>query len=183
MEMDDVMMDDKALAEKDRSKFAIFRDLDAPSLDETGMMETKLSSEAVAGSTKLVEAGVLAGSVVRQLFRHSGEDGFSLVHVWFKPHYHLPRHSHDADCLYYVLSGEVIMGGQVLRAGDGFYIPLDQTYGYRAGPEGVEVLEFRHSTSFDIKIDEKPEVFARILDTVKENCDQWANETVPPSRR
>jgi quercetin dioxygenase-like cupin family protein len=183
MEMDDVMTDDKALAERDRSKFAIFRDLDAPSLDETGMMETKLSPEAVAGSTQLVEAGVLAGSVVRQLFRHSGEDGFSLVHVWFKPHYHLPRHSHDADCLYYVLSGEVIMGSQVLGAGDGFYIPLDQTYGYRAGPEGVEVLEFRHSTSFDIKIDEKPDVFARILETVKENRGQWTNETVPPSRR
>lgn len=181
--MDDVMTDENALAQKDRSKFAIFRDHDAPSLDETGMMHAKLTPEAVAGSTQLVEAGVLAGSVVRQLFRHTGEDGFSLVHVWFKPHYHLPRHSHDADCLYYVLSGKVIMGSQVLGPGDGFYVPLDQSYGYRAGAEGVEVLEFRHSTSFDIKIDEKPEVFARILETVEKNRDQWANERVPPSRR
>lgn len=181
--MDEVLTDEKPLAEKDRSRFAIFRDLDAPSLDETGMMQAHLTQEAIVGSTQLVEEGVLTGSVVRQLFRHAGEDGFSLVHVWFKPNYHLPRHSHDADCLYYVLSGEVIMGSQVLRAGDGFYIPLDQSYGYRAGPEGVEVLEFRHSTSFDIKIDEKPEVFARIVETVQENRDAWAKETVPPSRR
>jgi quercetin dioxygenase-like cupin family protein len=181
--MDDVMTDETSPVEKDRSRFAIFRDRDAPSLDETGMMQAKLTPEAVAGSTQLVEAGVLAGSEVRQLFRHAGDDGFSLVHVWFKPHYHLPRHSHDADCLYYVISGEVVMGSQVLGAGDGFYIPQDQSYGYRAGPDGVEVLEFRHSTSFDIKIDEKPEVFARILETVKEHREQWADETVPPSRR
>jgi quercetin dioxygenase-like cupin family protein len=181
--MADVMSHDRTQSEKDRSRFAIFRDADAPSLDETGMMQAKLSEEAVSGSTGLVEAGVLDGSVVRQLFRHSGEGGFSLVYAWFKPNYHLPRHSHDADCLYYVLSGEVTMGSQVMKAGDGFYVPLDQSYGYRAGPDGVEILEFRHSTSFDIKIDEKPEVFARILETVKENRAQWAAETVPPSRR
>ena len=50
------------------------------------------------------------------------------------------------------------MGSQVLDAGDGFYIPGDHAYGYRAGPEGAEVLEFRHATSFDIKLDEKAEV-------------------------
>jgi quercetin dioxygenase-like cupin family protein len=181
--MSDVMTGEESQVEKDRSRFAIFRDRDAPSLDETGMMQAKLSEEAKTGSTQLVESGVLDGSVVRQLFRHAGEDGFSLVHVWFKPNYHLPRHSHDADCLYYVLSGEVIMGSQVLAAGDGFYVPLDQSYGYRAGPEGVEVLEFRHSTSFDIRIDEKPEVFGRILQTVKDNRTKWAADTVPPSRR
>ena len=181
--MDEEITDKRSLAEKDRSGFAIFRGLDAPLLDETGMMKAKLSPDAIAGSTQLMEGGVQDGSVVRRLFSHAGEDGFSLVHVWFKANYHLARHSHDADCLYYVLSGEVIMGSQVLRAGDGFYIPLDQSYGYRAGSGGVEVLEFRHATSFDIKIDEKPEVFARILQTVKVNHDQWASETVPPSRR
>jgi hypothetical protein len=56
-------------------------------------------------------------------------------------------------------------------------------YGYRAGPEGAEVLEFRHATEFDIKLDEKPEVFDRIAETVKENRDQWAADSVRPSRR
>ena len=181
--MDDVMSTEAAPKAKDRSRFAIFYERDAPALDETGMMEYKSTEEATAGSQKLLDAGVLEGSVITQLFRHSGENGFSLVYVWFKPNYHLPRHSHNVDCLYYVLGGQVLMGSQVLGAGDGFYIPGDQVYGYRAGPEGAEVLEFRHATSFDIKLDEKPEVFDRILETVKANRDQWAVDSLPPSRR
>jgi hypothetical protein len=70
-----------------------------------------------------------------------------------------------------------------LGVGDGFYIPGDQVYGYRAGPEGAEVLEFRHATSFDIKLDEKPAVFDRIAETVEENRDQWVRDLTPPSRR
>ena len=181
--MDDVMSTDTAPKAKDRSRFAIFYERDAPPLEETGMMEYKSTEEATVGSQRLLDAGVMEGSVITQLFRHSGENGFSLVYVWFKPNYHLPRHSHDVDCLYYVLGGQVIMGSQVLEVGDGFYIPGDHAYGYRAGPEGAEVLEFRHATSFDIKLDEKPEVFDRILDTVKVNHDRWAADSLPPSRR
>jgi hypothetical protein len=181
--MDDVMSTETAPKAKDRSRFAIFHERGAPSLDETGMMEYKSTEGAAAGSQRLVEAGVLDGSVVTQLFRHTGENGFSLVYAWFKPNYHLPRHSHSVDCLYYIVGGEVIMGSQVLGVGDGFYVPGDQAYGYRAGPDGAEVLEFRHATSFDIKLDEKPEVFDRILETVKANRDQWAEDSVPPSRR
>jgi hypothetical protein len=181
--MDDVMITEVVPKAKDRSRFAIFFEQGAPSLDETGMMEYKATKEAGAGSQKLLDAGVLDGSVITQLFRHAGEDGFSLVHVWFKANYHLPRHSHNVDCLYYIVGGQVIMGSQVLGVGDGFYIPGDQVYGYRAGPDGAEVLEFRHATSFDIKVDEKPEVFDRIAETVKENRAQWAAESVPPSRR
>ena len=180
--MDDVM-NEVAPKARDRSRFAIFYERGAPSLDETGMMEYKSTKEVVAGSQKLLDAGVLDGSVITQLFRHSGDSGFSLVHVWFKANYHLPRHSHNVDCLYYIVGGQVIMGSQVLGVGDGFYIPGDQVYGYRAGPEGAEVLEFRHATSFDIKVDEKPEVFDRIAETVRENRDQWVRESVPPSRR
>jgi mannose-6-phosphate isomerase-like protein (cupin superfamily) len=181
--MDDVMSAEAAPKAKDRSRFAIFYERDAPSLDETGMMEYRSSEATAEGSQKLVEAGVLNGSAITQLFRHSGENGFSLVHVWFKANYHLPRHSHNVDCLYYIVGGQVIMGRQVLGVGDGFYIPEDHAYGYRAGPKGAEVLEFRHATSFDIKLDEKPEVFDRILKTVEENRDQWAADSVPPSRR
>jgi len=181
--MDDVMSAEVAPKAKDRSRFGIFYERDAPSLDETGMMEYKSTEDAAAGSHKLLDAGVMSGSVITQLFRHSGEDGFSLVHVWFKANYHLPRHSHNVDCLYYVVGGQVLMGNHVLGVGDGFYIPCDQAYGYRAGPEGAEVLEFRHATSFDIKLDEKPTVFDRIAETVKENRDQWVRDVTPPSRR
>ncbi len=38
---------------------------------------------------------------------------------------------------------------------DGFFVPADQPYGYRAGAEGVVLLEFRQSTAFDTKFHEK----------------------------
>jgi quercetin dioxygenase-like cupin family protein len=84
--------------------------------------------------------GLSAKVLVRQ---RPEEGGFSLLYLWFKPHYPLTRHSHDCDCMYYVISGSLIMGRQVLRAGDSFFVPADAPYQYDAGPEGVEVLEVR----------------------------------------
>ena len=43
---------------------------------------------------------ILLGNHDAVLFRGEGEDGFSLVKAWFAPHYVLPRHTHDGDCLY-----------------------------------------------------------------------------------
>ena len=70
----------------------------------------------------------------------------SLVHAWFGPGYRLPRHTHSADCLYYVISGSAVLGNHTLRAGDGFFVPANAPYQYDAGPEGVEVLEIRGAT-------------------------------------
>jgi mannose-6-phosphate isomerase-like protein (cupin superfamily) len=167
----------------DRSRFSIFRRRDARRLTETGMMAHVPDAEMDAASGRLVEAGILDGLEITQLFRHGGNDGFSLVHVWFKPNFHLPRHSHDADCLYYVLSGQVIMGSQEIGAGEGFYVPAGQSYGYRAGPGGVEVLEFRHATSFDIRLAERPDVFEQIAGAVRKNRGGWAEERRRPSER
>src|SRR3546814_11989990 len=71
----------------------------------------------------------------------------SLTYVWFKSDYLLPRHSHDTDCLYYVMAGELLIGRQVLRKGDGMFIPAGAGYAYQAGAKGVEVLEFRSATT------------------------------------
>lgn len=52
--------------------------------------------------------------------------------------------------------------------------PADQLYAYRAGPDGVEVLEFRHATSFDMQIaDKKPERWVSIMDAAAENKEAW----------
>ena len=40
--------------------------------------------------------------------------GFGLTHVWFKEGYALPLHSHDCDCLYYVIAGSLKMGTEEL---------------------------------------------------------------------
>lgn len=120
--------------------------------------------------------GALSGSELRVLVRQDpDEGGFSLVHIWFKPDYPLPRHVHDVDCLYYVISGTLHMGSQTLQAGDSFFVPAGAPYGYYAGSTGVEVLEIRHGVSaFDISIlDAAPAQWQKMLETLKEHDSAW----------
>ena len=69
----------------------------------------------------------------------------SLSHNWFGPNFPLFRHSHPrfGDCLYYVLGGELEMGNRKLGRGSTIFLPNGQPYKFTAGPDGVEVLEFR----------------------------------------
>src|SRR5262249_45229063 len=70
---------------------------------------------------------------------------------------------------------EAHMGSRVLRPGDGFFVAAEAPYTYTAGPQGVEVLEFRHATSFDIKIRDKTlEQWKPIIEAVKANGERWA---------
>ncbi len=108
----------------------------------------------------------------------------SLLHVWFKSGYVLPFHSHSTDCLYYVMGGELRMGSHVLRKGDGMFVPADHGYGYEAGPEGVELLEFRNATHFNLFFrGNTPQRWEQIGDVYREREAIWREETVPPSDR
>lgn len=124
------------------------------------------------------------GNSVTPLFWQGGENGMSLVHAWFGPNFPLFRHSHPAhgDCLYYVVAGEAILGRRRLKAGSTFFIPNGMPYKYRAGPAGVEVLEFRagggdpdapgmqlHETSLD--------AIQRLIDIADENRASWQAPT------
>jgi hypothetical protein len=60
-------------------------------------------------------APLQAGAVVKALFHEDRPGGFRLVHASFGPGYRLPRHTHSADCLYYVVSGEAIMRNRTDR--------------------------------------------------------------------
>lgn len=134
----------------------------------------------------LAEAGVKPGVGEKNLllFSEAGETGLSLVYVWFKSHYVLPPHSHDCDCLYYVLDGELRIGSRVLHQGDGLFVPAEHIYSYEAGPQGVEVLEFRNATRFNIALSgRKPERWERILKVFGERAEVWQQETTPPSQR
>ena len=75
-----------------------------------------------AGLQGMIAEGLLEGADAKALY-DSEAAGISLVHNWYKANYPLPRHSHNADCLYYIISGEARMGDEVLRAGDGFSCP------------------------------------------------------------
>lgn len=163
----------------------IYRAADAVDLMATDFMAAPTMSEETRVSLgEAVAAGSGTGASVKVLLRQSDDEGgFSLLHIWFKADYPLPRHSHDADCLYYVISGSAVMGSQTLRAGDSFFVPADAPYVYSAGPDGVEVLEIRHGVArFDMKIpDASPQRWQAMVETTRANREQWVAATTSPT--
>lgn len=159
-------------------RFTIFRREDCPSLGETGMMSFEPFKDTILPILGQVqEAGVFKGEDARVLF---AIPGFSLIHVWFKPGYPLPLHSHDADCLYYIIAGSIRMGTHDLGARDGFFVPANVPYGYTPGPEGVELLEFRHATTFNFVNHANGLAFwEKALETVKAAQPAWEEARMP----
>jgi hypothetical protein len=84
---------------------------------------------------------------------------------------------------YYVVAGQVVLGSRVLNPGDGFFVPNGMPYKYQAGPDGVEILEFRAGGGVDgapaIKLHE-PSVDAinRLTAAAVEHHEDW---TDPPA--
>jgi quercetin dioxygenase-like cupin family protein len=149
----------------------IYRAADAPLLGPEMMSPPTLDPSIPA---ELDLSPLAASGPVDVLFRGEGTDGFSLVRARFNPGYRLPRHSHSADCLYYVVSGTAVMGNQVLQPGDGFFVAADAPYAYEAGPDGVEVLEFRATSSFDIQVkDQTVERWKPLVDAAVANQAEW----------
>jgi hypothetical protein len=107
-----------------RRGLSIFRAADAPTLAETGMMATADMRPGVAEQLANDISAFDRGYDIRVLYGQPDDDGSpSLVYAWFKPNYPLPRHTHDADCLYYVVAGSAMLGNQVLNAGTGVRHP------------------------------------------------------------
>jgi len=142
-----------------------------------------MTAEDGEGLARLGAAGVGEGSVVKLLFEDP-VGGVSLTYAWFKANYLLPRHSHNADCTYYVISGQAQFGSETLRAGDVFHVPSDTLYAYQAGPEGVEVLEFRTAVSFDFRFSNLGKAFFdRAARITEENLPAWREQTPPEAAR
>jgi quercetin dioxygenase-like cupin family protein len=158
----------------------LFRGQDAPGLFESGTMsapEFDADDRAALAADGPRSPHLVTGTHDAVVYRGEGDDGMSLVRAWFGPHYVLPRHTHDGDCLYYVLSGSLQMGSQVLKAGDGFFVPSNAPYAYEAGPDGVEVLEFRGVTSFGMKIPGgQLERLRRAGQVAEEHGAEWAEQ-------
>ena len=149
-----------------------FRTEGAPDLVQDGIMSMPDIAPEVYTTYDL--GGLLAGEETTVLFKGEGPDGFSLVKARWGRGYRLPRHTHSADCLYYVLSGEIVMGSRTLTAGEGFFIKSESPYTYTAGPDGAEVLEFRSATSFDMKItDRTVESWKPIVEAMRANHEHW----------
>ncbi len=159
-------------------KFRIFRADEAPSLIEAGCMDLPEFNQAqLEGLAKIHAPGQARGEEVTVLV---DLPGFHLSHVWFKKDYPLPLHSHNCDCLYYIIAGSLRMGTEQLGPRDSFFIPADVAYTYQPGPDGVELLEFRHATHFDFNVRAKGEAFwQKAAAIAAENNDAWRDAKRP----
>jgi mannose-6-phosphate isomerase-like protein (cupin superfamily) len=174
---------DRGPGRSDRKRMTIFRGSEAAVMDEESMPFVGVDEGVMAGFAKLMANGATpgAGEQTKILFREPGEEGLSLSYGWFKSGYILPRHSHNADCVYYVLAGELQAGSATLRKGDGIFVPAEHGYSFEAGPEGVEFIEFRNATHFNMFFKGNDEAhWDRIAGVYQAKADVWPDE-VPPS--
>ena len=165
----------------DSPMLRIFRGREAPDLNETQKMTLAgLTPIIESGVARWVGAGVGEGNVTKLLF---ALPTMSLTYAWFKSGFALPLHSHNADCLYYILAGSLKLGTEELGAGDGFFVGSDVPYTYKPGADGVEVLEFRTVENFDMKFQGRTAAYwdkvVAGMDAARPN---WGSEA-PPSGR
>lgn len=166
------------------SRMRIFRAAEAYEVDETVMPMAGLDENVLAGFLQVAGCGLENGHRVRCVFQDKTGPGMSLVHIWYKSGFVLPQHRHDADCVYYVIAGEIRAGNAVVGQGDGLFIPKDHDYTYMAGPEGVELLEFRSVATFNIMLNGKdPDQWTRMAAAAEANAEAWKSQTKPPQRR
>jgi hypothetical protein len=161
----------------------IFRAKTAPDLAEASteheMNYAPMASRTEAGIARLVEAGIGEGNVVKALF---SAPGFSLIYAWFKPHFPLARHSHDVDCLYYIISGSLRLGTEALGPGEGFFLPKNVPYTYTVGENGLEILEFRHTSHFEFRAAGGTAAYwDKAVATIVANKDIWKGLVPPPA--
>jgi quercetin dioxygenase-like cupin family protein len=167
----------------DPKKMAYFKFEEASNVYESDMVRD-LGGPGAAKYVESLEAGGSAGALSRILFRHAGGEGMSILHVYLKPGLSIPRHSHDADCLYYVVWGELRMGKRRLGQGDGVYVPANSPYTVAAGPDvGAEFLEIRLGTDFDMQVrDDSDENWQQLIDECAQRKEAWEQEVTYPSR-
>ncbi len=167
--------------------FTLFRGRDSEDLTEAEAMhdaptpdhDSPDAQRVAAQVAQAMEGGLLEGSKVRLLF---SRPGMSLGYAWFKSGFPLPRHSHNADCLYFIVGGSLRIGTEELGPGDGFFVGADVPYAYVPGENGVEVLEFRTADKFDIKVlANNPAWWDGALQRLADERPKWAAQDTPPS--
>jgi len=70
-------------------------------------------------------------------------DSPQLVELRYEPDAEIRVHSHDEDEIVYVLSGEMRINNRVVGPGATLTVPGGVFYGFRAGPMGLTILNFR----------------------------------------
>ncbi|WP_373080830.1 cupin domain-containing protein [Zhongshania sp.] len=162
---------------KSEAKFQIFRAQDANTLLDSEIMSVDFPSDVRPFVNEAVAHGLKEGDEAHVLFNLPG---FSLTHAWLKKNYPLTRHTHDSDCLYVIISGALQLGTEILKKGDGFFVPANVPYIYvPVGENGVEVLEFRHAQAFNFKCLSGANFWPKAIETCKNNQEDWKNAVSP----
>lgn len=84
-----------------------------------------------------------------ELFGGEDDDGLRWERVRPGTRLRLPHPAHSADCLYYVLSGEIRGAGRTRAVGDGFLVRAGHSSVFTAGHRGAELLELRTAARYD----------------------------------
>ena len=160
------------------TKFQVFRAATAPTLEQTDVLRFEgLTPVIREGLRAFVEAGGQEGSFAKILIN---VPGFSLAYAWHKSDYPLPLHSHDVDCCYLVIAGELTVGNETLGKGDGFFVPAAVAYTFFTGPEGVEFIEFRNANAWNIVFKPgNPAAWDKIAEKTAARREAWRTEKQP----
>lgn len=75
------------------------------------------------------------------LYQGQGGEPSIMIRCW-GPETDLDVHSHPYNEMFYVLEGEVEMGGQQYSAGSCIYISRDTAYGPTRAPKGAKLLRY-----------------------------------------
>ncbi len=166
----------------ERKRMTVFRHGDRTELTPEMMPFEGIDESVMQGFAKLAKVGLPRGlgEEASLLFEVPGDPGLSLSHAWFKSGYVLPRHSHNADCIYYILGGSIQLGSQTLGKGDGFFVPADHGYSYVVGADGAEVLEFRNAAHFHILFKGNDDAhWGRMANALEAGREKWVGEPAP----
>jgi hypothetical protein len=73
-----------------------------------------------------------------------------LMELRYEPNAEVQVHAHDEDEIIFIVGGEMHLGSRVLRPGTSIAISGKTFYGFKAGPGGLQFLNFRprQDTSF-----------------------------------
>ena len=164
-------------------KLKIFRFADAPLLENTDLqpVTSQMSASQAEGWGRKMAAGFSEGQVAQVIVQMPG---LTILRIWNKKGYPTPLHTHDIDCLYFVVAGSITVGGEDLGPGDSFFVPADMPYTYKVGPEGSEILEIRQADNWDLKLLAKgTPYFDKAVDAIKANVADWIVARRPSSGR
>ena len=81
------------------------------------------------------------------LYRSNGEEGPTIMIRHWGPETNIPVHSHPFNEMFYVLEGEIELGGTPYPAGSCIYITKGTPYGPTRAPRGGKVLRYADSRS------------------------------------